>query len=118
MDKSIDEFFQKKYNRSNYNCAHFASELWLKMVGEDISPKLCGVMTGLSDRKITFDLRRKFERLDSPVEPCLVLMQRPKTPPHIGIFLRGKVLHLKESGAEFQPIDVASFGFTKIGFYK
>jgi hypothetical protein len=45
-------------------------------------------------------------------------MQRPKTPPHIGVFLRGKVLHLKESGAEFQPLDVASFGFTKMGFYK
>lgn len=116
MNKSIDEFFARKYDKNNYNCSHFVSEVWRNVVGDDITEKLCGFMR--KDKVVSFDLRRKFERLDKPSSPCLVLMQRPKTPPHVGIFLDGKVFHLKENGAEYQPIDVATIGFKKIGFYR
>lgn len=115
---SIDEFFKRKYNRETYNCAHFASEVWQHLTGESIAHKLAGLLEPPKTRHVRFDLRRQFVRLQAPESPCLALMQRRGSAPHVGIFLRGRVLHIHEMGVEFQPIDVASRGFERIGFYK
>jgi hypothetical protein len=115
---SIDAFFHKKYERNSYNCAHFVCEVWQSLTGESITQKLAGLLEAPKDRRASFDLRRQFKRLERPESPCLALMQRRGSAPHVGLFLRGRVLHIHETGVEFQPIDVASRGFEKIGFYK
>lgn len=115
---SIDAFYKKRYNRQLYNCAHFACEVWQHLTGESIAHKLAGLLEPPKDRRVTFDLRRQFKRLEAPESPCLALMQRRGSAPHVGIFVRGRILHIHELGVEFQPIDVASRGFEKIGFYK
>jgi len=115
---SIDQFFHRKYNINSYNCAHFVCEVWESLTGESIAHKLAGVLKPPKDRVVGFDLRRQFKRLAGPESPCLTLMQRAKNAPHVGIYLRGRVFHIQETGVEFQPIDVAKRGFDKIGFYK
>ena len=115
---SIDVFFHRKYDRNSYNCAHFVCEVWQSLTGESIAHKLAGLLEAPKDRRASFDLRRQFKRLERPESPCLALMQRRGSAPHVGLFLRGRVLHIHEMGVEFQPIDVASRGFEKIGFYK
>jgi len=115
---SIDAFFHRKYNRETYNCAHFVSDVWENLTGEGISHKLGGLLRPPKTRQASFALRREFKRLEAPESPCIVLMQRHGSAPHVGIFVRGRVLHIHEMGVEFQPIDVASRGFEKIGFYK
>ena len=115
---SIDSFFHRIYNREKYNCAHFVCEVWQSLTGESIAHKLGGLLEPPKSRHVRFDLRRQFVRLERPETPCIALMQRRGSAPHVGIFLRGRVLHIHELGVEYQPIDVASRGFEKIGFYK
>lgn len=118
IQMSIDEFFKRKYDRRNYNCAHFVCEVWKATTGEDLAHKLRGFLQAPEDRRAVLSDLRSFERLQAPESPCLALMQRRGSAPHVGMFLRGRVLHIHEMGVEFQPIDVASRGFEKIGFYK
>lgn len=118
MSKSIDEFFNKKYSSKNYHCAHFACEVWDKLTGDDISNKFGGILAPVGEQVAAYNLRKVFTKLNKPETPCIVLMQRRHSTPHVGIYINGRVLHLKENGVEFQPLDVATLGFTRIGFYK
>lgn len=115
---SIDKFFFRKYDKNKYNCAHFVCEVWLEETGEDLSEKLTGALLPKKERNIPISARHNFTKLDSPESPCLVIFQSKGVSPHIGIYLRGKVLHIKESGVEYQPIEVVGVNFKKIGFYK
>lgn len=114
---SIDKFFNRTYERNHYNCAHFVCEVWKDLTGQDISGSMSGFLVPMKERHALPTLRRYFERLEGPRSPCIVLMQRPRYAPHVGIYLRGRVLHIQEHGVEFQPIDVATIGFTQIGYY-
>lgn len=114
----LDSFFTRRYNRETYNCAHFACEVWTHITGRDITKELDGFLQPPKERRTDPALRRVFRKLDKPESPCLVLMQRHRSVPHVGVFVRGKVIHLHEMGVEFLPVDVASRGFEKLGFYK
>lgn len=115
---SIDAFFHRKYNRETYNCAHFVCDVWENLTGEQIAHKLGPLLLPPKERYVAPELRRHFRKLERPESPCVVLMQRRGSPPHVGIFVRGRVLHIHERGVEFQPTDVASRGFERTGFYK
>lgn len=115
---SIDEFFHKCYNRQSYNCAHFVCDVWMRVTGVSIDRTLEGFLHPPSARRADPALRRAFVRLGQPVSPCIVLMQRAKSAPHVGVYLNGRVLHIHEHGVEFQPVDVASRGFDRVRFYK
>lgn len=118
LNMSIDTFLTKRYNKNTYNCAHFVCDLWLHLTGEDISFKLTGFLVPKKDRKVSFSLFRNFTKLDKPQSPCIVLMQSRISDPHVGVFLNGRVIHIKENGVEYQPMEVCTYGYDKIGFYK
>lgn len=115
---SIDAFYRRKYNRNSYNCAHFVCEVWEYLTGQRIADRMGGLLAPFADRRASFSLRHDFKRLATPESPCIVLMQRPRFPSHVGIYLDGKIFHIRETGVEFQPIDVASFGFKFLRYYK
>ena len=69
------------------------------------------------DGRVVLSAVRGFQKLEQPISPCFVVMQRSKTQPHIGIYYNGRVLHMKENGVEYQPLQVVRRYFTKIGFY-
>lgn len=115
---NLDKFFDRTYNESSYNCAHFVSEVWQYMTGEDISEKLTGFTTSRDKRSVNMKLRFDFERLVTPVTPCLILMHRRRTSTHVGIYINGKILHLTEKGVQRVSIENATYGFNKYGFYR
>lgn len=104
MIVSVDPYFARTFHRETYNCLHFARDVWRDATGEDLDTRLHG-------------LRRRLKRIERPTDPCLVLMQRPNSQPHVGIFIRRSVLHITELGVEFQPVDVASRGFKTVRYY-
>tara|TARA_Y100001973_G_C5206110_1_gene341643 strand:+ start:1444 stop:1797 length:354 start_codon:yes stop_codon:yes gene_type:complete len=114
---SIDKFFNRTYDRQNYNCAHFVAEVFKAETGRDIAHILKGFLLPPKDRYVRAGLQHKFVKLDEPKNNCIVLMRRPRSVPHVGIFIRGKVLQIHETGVEYMPLDIATRGFTKIGFY-
>jgi hypothetical protein len=116
---SIDPFLDR-VRKTNYNCLDFSREVWLAMFGEDIRQRLDKLCAGVrSDGgRIMLSGLRGFTRLELPESPCFVVMQRSKVQPHIGLFIRGRILHLADKGVEYQPLTVARRYFTKIGFYR
>lgn len=116
--KSIDPYLTRVYDEDRYNCLHLVDEAWRGVVGGDIRDRLNQLLAARAHRRPDWALKRGFRVLPGPVEPCLVVMRRPLVQPHIGLFLRGRVLHINELGVEFQPLEVASRGYKTTRFYQ
>ncbi len=113
-----DKYFGRKYDAKNYNCAHFVCDVWQDETGKDIRQAMGGFLAGRGDRRAILADLRAFKRLQAPQSPCIALFQSPRQAPHVGIFLRGRVLHIsKEQGVRFDRMEYAALGAKKIGFY-
>ena len=115
---SIDKFLDRQYNANTYNCAHFVCEVWAHLTSKSIEEFMYGFLLPVKDRFAEPSIRRNFKRLQKPVHLCIVLMRRPKTTPHVGIYYKNKVLQIERGGVSLLPLDVATLGFTKVSFYK
>jgi hypothetical protein len=114
---SIDALYGKVYNKTTYNCAHFVVDAWKHITGVDIGDRLSGFMAPPAARVVVAQERHGFNRLPAPVSPCLALMSRRRSAPHVGIYYIDRILHLHEYGVEFQPVSVAMRGFSNIRYY-
>ena len=101
---TIDSFLSKEFSKE-YNCWHFAKDVWLQLKGQTLE------VSTVQQAQVSY------VELPAPRSPCLVLMEAIGHVPHIGVFLNGKVLHLKQNGAWYQPLSVASIGFHSTTFY-
>lgn len=115
---NFDAFHNRRYDLRSYNCAHFVSEVWEHLTNESIAHKLTGFLRPVKERFVPVSIRHIFKRLERPCTPCIVLMQRRRTPPHVGIYLNGKIFHIKQEGVQLQPIEVVTYGYTSVRFYK
>lgn len=100
-----------------YNCAHFVADAWEGETGHDIRPVLVGFLATREARRAMPRLAHDFVRIPVPVSPCVVLFRRVKATPHVGMFIRGRVLHLTDIGPIRQLLAVASLGYTSARFY-
>lgn len=113
----MKEFFFKTYDAENYHCAHFVCDVWEKETGHSIRNEMFGFLFPPKDQVVDMSLRSKFKKLSAPKSPCLVLMHGKGIDPHVGIFLRGRVFHMSKKHVEWMPLQIATLGFTKVGFY-
>lgn len=114
---SVDKYLHLRYDKRAFNCAHFASMVWEDLTGQDLALNLAGFSGPQAERKVNMAQLRVFTRLAAPVSPCIVLLSRPRTEPHVGVYLRGKVLHITEAGVAFDFVEVASTGFPNVRYY-
>lgn len=99
MLASVDHFLSRR-RRDDYDCRDLVREAWLAHTGEDIG-----------ERRLKI-----FRRLEKPVDPCIVRFRR-NNENHMGMFIRGKVLHLSEHIARFDRLDLI-IGFEHVRFYQ
>ena len=112
---SIDRFLFARRNK-NYDCLDFAAEVWEAITAEDIRDRL-GSLLNRNLRSVG-SVRTNFKRLSEPEEPCFVVFHSDRNDAHVGVFLRGRVLHLLHSAPEFMELDVAGRGFTRVRFFR
>lgn len=106
---------------NKYNCVHFVVDAWRAATQgkEDITGLLPQV-----DNIVRLDekFHRKFSRVETPQNfeggPLLVVMHRVNVEIHVGMWLRGRVWHLSEHGAEATAVHIASEGFQRVSFYQ
>ena len=116
---SVDKYLSKKHDMRQYNCWDFIREAWLEITGEDI-----GHRTPSSGSRADMIRRfqreeQEFQRLDKCEDPCIVLFLRENKLPHVGIYIRGRVLHLPEKNyAKYEKIEIVSMCFKEVKFYK
>lgn len=117
---SFDSFFQKQYNRQNYNCLHFTVDVWRELFGVDLSFMLPPAESGV-DLDGVFDLRplRIFRPTPRPAGLGLALMRSfGDRDIHIGTYLEGKVLHIEQGGVFYLPPEMAGLGFKSVKYYE
>jgi hypothetical protein len=114
----VDPYLSRVYRKGFYTCLEFTAEVWKDITGEDIGDRLPILRVASAERRITPSDLRRFERLTAPVSPCIALIRRPKAVPHMGVFLRGNILHLNDMGASFQSPQFAGLGFTTMTYYR
>ncbi len=114
---SIDRFFFRTYHTTNYNCAHFACEVWESLTGQNLSIFMAGFLTGVGERRAILSNVRNFKRLKYPQSPCFALFQTSRMPAHVGIYIRGRIFHIQKRGVEYQPISVVLMGFKEVSFF-
>lgn len=108
MNDSINKWLSKRYRAKSYTCSDFTRDVWLDLTGQDISQALAGLLEAHDGRGLRREHVRRFRELPGPVNPCLVVMQRPHWPVHIAVYVRGSVLQLTDKGATFLPPKVAT----------
>lgn len=100
-----------------YNCAHYAVELWEREAGHDIRPVLRGFLAPAGERLVNPHALHAMRRIPAPIDPCLVLMRRGRSTPHLGVFIRGRVQHLAHLAPIRQPLHLATLGYQSVRFY-
>jgi len=106
---SLDKFLHAEYHATEYNCGHFARDVYAHLTGMHV-----GVPTG---GEATQWLRKFVFRLERPITPCLAVMSRAHYTTHVGVYIDGKIMHLTEQGARIEDVDLASVLFTRIRYY-
>lgn len=114
----VDDFLNRKHDMKSYNCWDFVREILFREKGVDIGKRTPDQVTLSALKKQIDEHSRLFPKLEKPKNFCIVLFKREKRLPHIGIFYKGKILHLPErSHARFDPISIAALGFTTVEFF-
>lgn len=114
---SLDQFLDRQYDKANYNCAHLVCDAWEAETGQPLRDVLAGFLVPPGARQVDWSKRHALRPLRAPESPCIVLMRRPRQSAHVGLFVRGKVLHITESGVALQRLSIATLGFSIVGFY-
>jgi hypothetical protein len=110
----LDKYFSKQYDEQNYNCLHFAADVWKDLTGTDIIDNINKILNS----HLTKNEMRLFKKLNCPQSPCIVLMQRRNCRPHVGIYIDNYVFHLTENGPHYLKLEIATRGFTKLRYIK
>lgn len=113
----LDQFLFKTYDRKRYNCAHFACDVWEHLSGhERLRAALRGFLEPSRGFVVSLGDLRKCRRIKEPIKECLVLFQS-KHESHVGVYSRGKVFHLQESGPIWQDIGTLRPFWKKVIFF-
>lgn len=114
----VQPYLARRFDLARQNCWHMARDAWRELTGLDLgdrTPEAISHATLLG--KFDSDVPA-FTQLGGPQDPCLVLMERRRFVPHVGVYLRRRVLQMTRHGASFVPLDVATAGFDRVGFYR
>lgn len=114
---SCNKYLIKTYDPIKYNCWQFAQEIWEELTGVDLGNQTPAEYSAVAYSKKAAEFATQLKRIEKPASPCLVLLQRPQSEPHIGVFYRGSVIHLKREGAQYRPLSQVAALYPQVSFY-
>lgn len=115
-----NELYAKTYDIENYNCTHFAADIWLCLTGEDISEfmSLFIPKTGIVGNIYDSQNRRLFKRVRKPESPSIVLISSKMADAHVGVWNKNGVFHISSfSGVKFEKLENMTNNFSRVRFY-
>lgn len=115
-----DDYQGKRFDLRHYNCWHFAREVWRDMTGVDVgdmTPAELG-RDALARAAAAAANGPRFRRaVPQQHGPFLALAERRHRMPHVGVYMRSRILSLTEAGVRFQTIPEFAEGFTSVSFF-
>lgn len=110
---SIDKWFVKRYDYHKYNCLHFASDVWMDLKGYPMNQKFFDLWR---QQKVK-GLGAHMQRIPALESPCIVLFTGGAET-HVGVYFKGRVLHLCERGVQYLPLISVAASFRRVRFYR
>lgn len=114
----IDDYLLKEFHPTKYNCWDFTRDVWKELTGTDLGQQTPSVHTPKDYTDRALQVANTLTRLDQVADPCIVLFQRRRISPHVGVYYRGRVLHLDSRGAKYLPLDQVSATYTTVTYYQ
>ncbi|CAB3959608.1 hypothetical protein [Achromobacter piechaudii] len=112
---SIDFLLCRVYDRKTYNCLHFAADAWEHLTGDR---RLREVKEDELAAGRLSALFRSMHKITGPsVLPSIALMETLQGEAHIAVCVRGRLLHINESGASFFPVEAQTALYRNMRFY-
>lgn len=113
----VDLYLQWKFQQRQCNCWHLAQDVWSNLTGVDLGDQTPVEHSAMSYTNRAMMVANTLKELDKLQDPCLVLFQRKRLEPHVGVYYHGKVLHMNSKGAAYQDIDFVAANYTTTSFY-
>ena len=111
----LDELWLKKYDQKLYNCSHFCRDAWLMLTGADISDMVGAWNSGSLAEAMRS--REDLRRLESPGDRCIVMCQKPGKPPHVGVYVEGRVFHMTPDGPKMHDLSFIKSSYNSVKYY-
>ena len=112
-----DVYLDRSFHPENYTCWDMVRDAWLDVTGVDIGDRTPHPATVAALRARVEADSGHFVLLAAPVTPSIVLMRQRRAVPHVGLFWRGRVLHIRPVGVRFERLVDASRGFSQVTFH-
>ena len=113
---SIDDYLERNYDIDKQNCGHFVVEVWKDLTGQNIAG-VCAAFLDAEMTKTRMEAREGLMHIRKPESPCIVVMKSPHTETHVGVYIKGKILHLSENGVRYEPL-VMLTPYWRMSYYK
>lgn len=114
---TTDTYLGKCYSHT-YTCWDFACEVWTALTGKSLPIGHVDVSRPSAElHALAKQYAPAMSRLEAPRSPCVVLLQRKRINPHVGIYYQGKVLHLNPSGAVYESLHSVCARYTEVSYY-
>lgn len=107
--------YAQTYDDNNYNCLHFAVDVYRDLTGNDMTKQVSGLLTGKKQRHVDIEKLKQFKLLDAPTDPCLAVMHSEVL--HVGIYHKSKIIHITESGIQNIATHFAEIRHGRIKYY-
>lgn len=115
----INDLFERKYSPQKYHCVHFVIESAKLIFKSDYSACFIGLTGSLDESiKTSRDTVHKNKRIEKPIEGCIVLMTKYDSGSHVGLYYKGRIFHLSQSGVQRITIEQAKTQYKRIRFYE
>lgn len=103
--ESVDGYLAWAYHRTDRHCWDLVRGVGVDLGWGDIGDRTPQPDGPVARARAFRHGVRAFRAVDAHTEPSIVLL-RPVSPgvPHVGVYLRGRVLHLSRAGARFERL--------------
>lgn len=113
----FDRFLGRVYDKKTSTCFDLVADFYDHNLGIDLRSALPAFS---APGKHHAD-RSRFTRLHKPVDLCLCVFKPYNTRievPHVGIYWKGEVFHIDESGVRFATFELMGLCFASVRFYE
>lgn len=110
-----DKYASVKYDDKNYNCLHFAVDIYKDLTGQDMGLFVDELMTDKHHRIINPAKLKNFSQIATPCHACLVIMRGQAV--HAGIFYNNTIIHLTDGGVFSTPPHIAETQYGQLSYY-
>jgi hypothetical protein len=113
-----DDYMGRRFDLKRYNCWSLVRDVWRDMTGldlGDLTPRRAG-LGALQAAATDASAGSAFERLQTPAPACIVLLEG-RDMPHVGVLLRGKLLHMTPAGVRHEYLAYVARDFASVEYY-